>query len=333
MGVNKVVLGEDTLIDLTGDTVSADKLSKGVTAHDMAGEPIVGTMEAGGGKKYTFTDGLTETDGTVKWDLNDRIKAGSGNGSIVIGSTQENIVSTGTDSLIFGKCDTHINDYGIINSGNNSLCFGETLYRQRIRNQGNGNLLFGVSERGYADFCRINAGTQTKGSLYFGVFPQSNGIIGGNSKGSLGFGYTYGIEGNNSIDIYGTGSCGFGDTTFGTIFVSGKGSFAHGSGVNASSDYQTVSGKCNVPDTTGFFADIIGNGTRTDKSNASALDWQGNQYLSGDIYTNCTDYTTTSAGLNTPRCGGQKLIPIPEPPSSGTYVLKAVDGVMSWVAE
>lgn len=73
MAVNKVVLGEDTLIDLTADTVSADKLSKGVTAHDMAGEPIVGTMEAGGGKEYTFTDGLTETNGTVKWDLGEYI--------------------------------------------------------------------------------------------------------------------------------------------------------------------------------------------------------------------------------------------------------------------
>ena len=30
MAVNKVILGEDTLIDLTADTVSADKLSKGV---------------------------------------------------------------------------------------------------------------------------------------------------------------------------------------------------------------------------------------------------------------------------------------------------------------
>ena len=53
MAVNKVVLGEDTLIDLTGDTVSADKLSKGITAHNMAGEPIVGTMEAGGGRGPT----------------------------------------------------------------------------------------------------------------------------------------------------------------------------------------------------------------------------------------------------------------------------------------
>ena len=58
MAVNKVVLGEDTLIDLTADTVSADKLSKGITAHDMAGEPIVGTMEAGGG----VPDNMVTTD-------------------------------------------------------------------------------------------------------------------------------------------------------------------------------------------------------------------------------------------------------------------------------
>lgn len=58
MAVNKVVLGEDTLIDLTGDTVSADKLSKGITAHNMAGEPIVGTMEAGGG----VPDNMVTTD-------------------------------------------------------------------------------------------------------------------------------------------------------------------------------------------------------------------------------------------------------------------------------
>ena len=102
MAVNKVVLGEDTLIDLTGDTVSADKLSKGVTAHDMAGEPIVGTMEAGGGKEYTFTNGLTESGGTVSWDLNDRIKAGSGNYTIILGEPNSNTISSGTDNIIKG---------------------------------------------------------------------------------------------------------------------------------------------------------------------------------------------------------------------------------------
>lgn len=47
MAVNKVVLGDDTLIDLTADSVTPDKLFKGITAHNMKGESIVGTMEGG----------------------------------------------------------------------------------------------------------------------------------------------------------------------------------------------------------------------------------------------------------------------------------------------
>ena len=47
MAVNKVVLGDQTLIDLTADSVTPDKLSKGITAHNMKGESIVGTMEGG----------------------------------------------------------------------------------------------------------------------------------------------------------------------------------------------------------------------------------------------------------------------------------------------
>lgn len=60
MAVNKVVLGDQTLIDLTADTITADKLSKGVTAHDMAGEPIVGTMEGGGSSQRIESSVYTE---------------------------------------------------------------------------------------------------------------------------------------------------------------------------------------------------------------------------------------------------------------------------------
>lgn len=41
--VNKVIYGGRTLIDLTGDTVSPDKLLTGVTAHDKSGASIEGT--------------------------------------------------------------------------------------------------------------------------------------------------------------------------------------------------------------------------------------------------------------------------------------------------
>ena len=43
MAYNKIIYGGKTLIDLTGDTVTADRLLKGVTAHDMSGETITGT--------------------------------------------------------------------------------------------------------------------------------------------------------------------------------------------------------------------------------------------------------------------------------------------------
>ena len=43
--INKVIYGGNTLIDLTGDTVTADKILSGYTAHAASGEPITGTCE------------------------------------------------------------------------------------------------------------------------------------------------------------------------------------------------------------------------------------------------------------------------------------------------
>ena len=43
MSVNKVVYGGKTLIDLTGDTVTADKVLEGFTTHDKSGASITGT--------------------------------------------------------------------------------------------------------------------------------------------------------------------------------------------------------------------------------------------------------------------------------------------------
>ena len=42
MSINKVVYGGETLIDLTGDTVTADKLLSGITAHGKDGELVTG---------------------------------------------------------------------------------------------------------------------------------------------------------------------------------------------------------------------------------------------------------------------------------------------------
>lgn len=41
--INKVIVGKETKLDLTADTVTPDKLAAGTTAHDKSGAPIVGT--------------------------------------------------------------------------------------------------------------------------------------------------------------------------------------------------------------------------------------------------------------------------------------------------
>ena len=45
MGKSKVVFGDEVIIDLTSDTVTADKMLKGYTAHGADGEKITGTCE------------------------------------------------------------------------------------------------------------------------------------------------------------------------------------------------------------------------------------------------------------------------------------------------
>jgi hypothetical protein len=55
--VNKVIYGNDTLIDISGDTLTADKLLTGYTAHDRSGSPIVGECD--------FDSDTTDADATA----------------------------------------------------------------------------------------------------------------------------------------------------------------------------------------------------------------------------------------------------------------------------
>ena len=64
MAVNKVVYGHNVLVDLTADTVTADKLLNGVTAPDSTGAQVHGTM-ANNGAVVVSIDGLTVTEYTI----------------------------------------------------------------------------------------------------------------------------------------------------------------------------------------------------------------------------------------------------------------------------
>jgi len=65
--------------------------------------------------------------------------------------------------------------------------------------------------------------------------------------------------------------------------ASGYASHTEGGYTMASSSYQHVSGKYNIEDTSGTYAEIIGNGTYQARSNARTLDWNGNEVLTGKL--------------------------------------------------
>lgn len=82
-------------------------------------------------------------------------------------------------------------------------------------------------------------------------------------------------------------------------WASGYASHAEGYGTKASGEYQHVQGKHNVVDEVNKFADIVGNGADIlNKSNAYALDWNGNLYLKGGVYVNCNADSTGGTRLS-----------------------------------
>lgn len=82
-------------------------------------------------------------------------------------------------------------------------------------------------------------------------------------------------------------------------WATGSSSHAEGYGTEAAGKYQHVQGKHNVIDEANKFADIVGNGADIlNKSNAYALDWEGNLYLKGGVYVNCNADSTGGTKLS-----------------------------------
>ena len=85
------------------------------------------------------------------------------------------------------------------------------------------------------------------------------------------------------------------------IYTEAKGlaSHAEGSGTVANGDYQHVQGTCNIEDTTGKYAHIVGNGTDGYRSNAHTLDWRGNGWYAGNLYVGGTNQDNANKVLST----------------------------------
>lgn len=90
---NKVVYDGEVLIDLTADTITADKLAKGITAHDKSGTLVTGTS----------TKDSDTTDATVAVAEMLTGKTAYARGSKITGTMPNNGAVTGTISTKAGS--------------------------------------------------------------------------------------------------------------------------------------------------------------------------------------------------------------------------------------
>lgn len=185
------------------------------------------------------------------------------------------------------------------------------------------------SSGGGSSYTLPTASTSTLGGVKI-----DNNTIKINSSGVISFGQT------NRLLTKGSGSDSF--ATCNGSPPSSSFSFAIGDGCQAyenygfatgkytqSTEYGVAMGKYNVIDDYNNFRLIIGNGTSFgSRADIYAVDVNGNQYLTGNIYVGCNDYTTTSNGPTTEGCGGQKVF-------YGSLVsadtAPTVDGAINWV--
>ena len=128
--VNKVVLGNETLIDLTPDTVTASTLALGETAHDRSGNQITGTMVGGASElselndvnltslsngqiiKYNSTDDEWQNADNSLANLSDTVISTPANGQVIT-SIEENGVRAWRNSKIGIGDLSNVSLYGL----------------------------------------------------------------------------------------------------------------------------------------------------------------------------------------------------------------------------
>ena len=93
MAINKIIYDGNTLIDLTGDTITASDLAYGVTAHDNSGSAITGTST-----KDSDTSDATAVQAEIL-----ATKTAYSNGTKLTGTMPNNGSVTGTISTKAGQ--------------------------------------------------------------------------------------------------------------------------------------------------------------------------------------------------------------------------------------
>ena len=249
------------------DSTKQDTLTAG--ANITIENNVISATGGGGGSSYTFTGGLTETDGTVKSDLHNVLRTGQEtNGKSLVfsgnGWSDNNPVYASGKGAFAGGCPQVNTSYQNIQAtGQGSFAFGVSNSSNGIKSQGKGSVAMGCENYGIT-----SSGT---GSVVMG----------------------YGASGSSYLtSAYGAGSIAMGYSPL----AQGEGSVAIGFKVISNAAQLFVNGSCNIKDPSGkenwydsttskgTYICITGNGTsNTARANAYTLDWSGNGTFAGTV--------------------------------------------------
>ena len=209
--------------------VDGNKLT--LTNKDNTTVEFEPTGGSGGGSSYTFTNGLTETDGTVSWDLNDTIYKHSSGGILL----SKKRYTTGTVTKCnFGiiSCDYDNNNLNLqANNGGSLVVANINSLSDRIMSFASGTITGGYTEGANI----ISSGCN--GSITFGIADINYGKMENRNRGSQVFG-----SGITSTSMY---------------------QLAHGKSNIISGDYSHIvgNGTSNTSRSNAYTLDWSGNGT------------------------------------------------------------------------
>lgn len=271
MSINHIIFGEQTLIDLRGDTVTADKLTAGYTAHAANGAIITGTMPDNGavdctidqkGTAYTIPPGYHNGKGSVSIAQSEQdkiipenIKSGVSilgvEGSFAGVDTSDatalgsDILSGQTAYIRHGKATGTMTDNGAIVGVIDTLA--ENYVIPEGYHNGSGTVSIDSAEQAKLIAANIKAGVSILGiSGTLGLFTAVSPIATDFTDGYVGSasGWTYQAGSNNRADVYQvtanhTYFCRLGDT----VSERWRGCFTTANPITATGD---LSGSCVV---------------------------------------------------------------------------------------
>ena len=263
---NPVGTGSFSMGRKTGSVIGTDSHAEGnnTTASGNSSHAEGGYTKAIGG--YSHAEGYNT-------------KATSSDDTVI--STSDTIKgyythAEGYGTVAYGRC-SHAEGNGTKSSGNDSHAEGYKTIASS-----DGSHAEGLNTKAFS----IGSHAEGSGTTASGTNSHAEGIL---TTASGDYSHAEG----GSTTATGSASHAEGDSTKAT----GHASHAEGFYTKASSQYSHAEGKYNIEDTANKYAHIIGNGTKVSaRSNAHTLDWNGNAWFAGDVYTGSTSGVNKDEG-------------------------------------